>query len=67
MTRRGLLQTFFAAPLARVVRISEPSKKVVAKDINIIGSCLSYNFKYVAVILDGPSTIGDLYRYRIIG
>lgn len=32
----------------------------------VIGAAVSYNFIYVAVVLDGPSTIGGQYRFRLI-
>lgn len=32
----------------------------------VIGAAVSYNFIYTTVVLDGPSTIGGQYRYRLI-
>jgi N4-gp56 family major capsid protein len=38
----------------------------IADPEGVIGAAVSYNFVYTTVILDGPSSIGGQYRYRVI-
>ncbi len=38
----------------------------IADPEGVIGAAVSYNFIYTTVILDGPSSIGGTYRYRVI-
>jgi N4-gp56 family major capsid protein len=41
----------------------EPS---IADPEGVIGAAVSYNFVYTVVALDGPASIGGVYRYRFI-
>lgn len=38
----------------------------IADPEGVIGAAVSYNFVFTVVVLDGPSTIGGVYRYRYI-
>lgn len=38
----------------------------VADPEGVIGGAVSYNFVFTTVVLDGPATIGGVYRYRYI-
>jgi len=43
-----------------------PGAPSIADPSGVIGGAVSYNFKFTAVVLDGPTGIGGVYRYRTI-
>jgi N4-gp56 family major capsid protein len=59
-------------------KITDPSKqrfkiRTVRNDGNniadpegVIGAAVAYNFKYTVVVVDGPASIGGVYRYRLL-